>query len=101
MTVAAHGKVAAKSEGSMTIEFSAWEWSVIRAALQNVPVVRDQSPLFEADMAPNNLLIRRTILMVLKKFPDTATEEDQRRAYEEHGVTPMSAYIDAMPPMQL
>jgi hypothetical protein len=38
---------------------------------------------------------------VLKEFPDTATEEDQRKAYEEHGVTPMSAYIDAMPPMQL
>lgn len=85
----------------MTFEFSAWEWSVIRAALEKVPVVRDQSPLYEADMAPNNLLIRRTILKVLENFPDTATEEDERKAYEEHGVTPMSAYIDAMPPMQL
>jgi hypothetical protein len=85
----------------MTLELSAWDWSVIRAALERMPVVRDQSLTYESDMAPNNLLIRRTILAVLDKFPDIATEEDERNAYKQHNVTPMSVYIDAMPPMQL
>ncbi len=80
-----------------TFTFSAWEWSVIRAALENVPVVRNQSPLYEKEMAPNNRLIRLTILAVLKKFPDTATEDDERNAYEEHGVTPIEDYVRALP----
>ncbi len=77
--------------------FSAWEWSVIRAALENVSVVRHQSPLYEKEMAPNNLLIRLTIQAVLKKFPDTATEDDEREAYKEHGVTTMEDYFRALP----
>jgi hypothetical protein len=82
----------------MNMEFSAWEWSVIRAALQNMPVVRDQAQLFEADMTPNNLLIRLTILAVLKKFPDTVTEEDRRKAYKDYGVIPTEDYVRTLPP---
>ena len=81
-----------------TFTFSAWEWSVIRSALENAPVVKGQSELYEADMAPNNLLIRRTILAVLKKFPDTSTKEDERKAYEERGIVPIRDYVRALPP---
>ena len=80
-----------------TFTFSAWEWSVIRAALEGVPVVKDQSQFYEAYMAPNNLLIRLTIQAVLEKFPDTATEEDERKAYEDHGVVPTEDYVRALP----